>query len=94
LAVVLDAFSRRIVGWAMSHSLKTQLVLDALNMAIGQRRPRDVIHHSDQGSQDGFKRSSQHSEVGGCDEDSTATIGTVGTRAIAFTRTAGCCGTR
>jgi putative transposase len=51
LAVVLDAFSRRIVGWAMSHSLKTQLVLDALNMAIGQRRPRDVIHHSDQGSQ-------------------------------------------
>jgi len=51
LAVVLDAFSRRIVGWAMSHSLKTQLVLDALNMAIGQRKPRGVIHHSDQGSQ-------------------------------------------
>ena len=51
LAVVLDAFARRIVGWAMSHSLKTQLVLDALNMAIGQRKPRDVIHHSDRGSQ-------------------------------------------
>ena len=51
LAVVLDAFSRRIVGWAMEHTLKTQLVLDALNMAIGQRKPRNVIHHSDQGSQ-------------------------------------------
>jgi putative transposase len=51
LAVVLDAFSRRIVGWAMGHNLKTQLVLDAMNMAIAQRRPRDVIHHSDQGSQ-------------------------------------------
>ena len=51
LAVVLDAFSRRIVGWAMSHSLKTQLVLDALNMAIAQRKPENVIHHSDQGSQ-------------------------------------------
>jgi len=51
LAVVLDAFSRKIVGWAMAHSLKTQLVLDALNMAIGQRKPRNVIHHSDQGSQ-------------------------------------------
>ena len=51
LAVVLDVFSRRIVGWAMGSNLKTQLVLDALNMAIGQRRPRDVIHHSDQGSQ-------------------------------------------
>ena len=51
LAVVLDAFSRRIVGWAMGHDLKAQLVLDALNMAIAQRKPQDVIHHSDQGSQ-------------------------------------------
>jgi putative transposase len=51
LAVVLDACSRRIVGWAMAGDLRAQLVLDALNMAIGQRRPRDVIHHSDQGSQ-------------------------------------------
>ena len=51
LAVVLDAFSRRIVGWAMGYDLRTQLVLDALNMAIGQRRPKDVIHHSDRGSQ-------------------------------------------
>lgn len=51
LAVVLDAFSRRIVGWAMGHNLKAQLVIDAMNMAVGQRRPRNVIHHSDQGSQ-------------------------------------------
>lgn len=51
LAVVLDAFSRRIVGWAMGHDLKAQLVLDALNMALSQRRPVGVIHHSDQGSQ-------------------------------------------
>ena len=51
LSVVLDAFSRRIVGWAMGHDLKAQLVIDAMNMAIGQRRPASVIHHSDQGSQ-------------------------------------------
>jgi putative transposase len=51
LAVVLDAFSRRVVGWAMANHLRTQLVLDALDMALGQRRPTDVIHHSDQGSQ-------------------------------------------
>jgi putative transposase len=51
LAVVLDAFSRRIVGWAMANHLRTELVLDALNMALGQRRPQDVIHHSDQGCQ-------------------------------------------
>lgn len=51
LAVVLDAFSRRIVGWSMATSLATKLVLDALDMALWQRRPQDVIHHSDQGSQ-------------------------------------------
>lgn len=51
LAVVLDAFSRRIVGWSMSHSLRTQVVLDALDMAIYRRRPTGVIHHSDQGTQ-------------------------------------------
>ncbi len=51
LAIVLDAFSRRIVGWSMADHLRTELVLDALEMAVGQRKPRDVIHHSDQGSQ-------------------------------------------
>src|SRR5215470_19750923 len=50
-AVALDAFSRRIVGWAMATTLHAQLVLDALNMALATRRPKDVIHHSDQGSQ-------------------------------------------
>lgn len=51
LAVVLDAFSRRIVGWAMATHLRTQLVLDALEMALHQPRPKGVIHHSDQGVQ-------------------------------------------
>jgi putative transposase len=51
LAVVIDAFSRRVVGWAMATHLKTQLVLDALEMALWQRRPIQVVHHSDQGTQ-------------------------------------------
>jgi len=51
LAVTVDAFSRRVVGWAMASHLRTELVLDALNMAIGQRCPEGAIHHSDQGSQ-------------------------------------------
>ena len=51
LAVVLDAWSRKVVGWSMANHLRTELVLDALEMAIGQRRPDGVIHHSDQGSQ-------------------------------------------
>lgn len=51
LSVVLDAWSRRVVGWSMANHLRTELVLDALNMALWQRRPDSVIHHSDQGTQ-------------------------------------------
>ena len=60
LAVVVDAFSRRVVGWSMETHLRTELVLQALNMALWQRNPEAVIHHSDQGTQAGFNRSSQH----------------------------------
>ncbi len=51
LAVVVDAFSRRVVGWAMAGHLRTELVLEALEMAIEQRHPDGVIHHSDHGVQ-------------------------------------------
>jgi putative transposase len=51
VAVVLDVWSRRIVGWAMAEHLRTELVLAALEMAVQQRRPTSFIHHSDQGCQ-------------------------------------------
>ncbi len=51
LAMVLDVYSRRIVGWAMETHLKTELILAALEMALTQRRPTGVIHHSDRGCQ-------------------------------------------
>jgi putative transposase len=52
LAVVLDVFSRRVVGWAMAEHLRTELVIDALDMAIWNRRPAaGLVHHSDQGCQ-------------------------------------------
>jgi len=52
LAVVLDAFSRRIVGWSMADHLRTELVLDALDMAITQRNPAPgLVHHTDHGCQ-------------------------------------------
>ena len=51
LAIVLDAWSRRVVGWAMAHHLRTELVLQALDMALVRRLPQNVIHHSDQGCQ-------------------------------------------
>jgi putative transposase len=52
LSFVLDTYSRRVVGWSMSNNLRTELVLDAVNMAIYTRRPSPgLIHHSDRGSQ-------------------------------------------
>ena len=51
LAVVVDAWSRKVVGWAMASHLRTELVLEALSMAVQQRKPTEVIHHSDHGSQ-------------------------------------------
>jgi putative transposase len=61
LAFLLDAHSRRVVGWSMASHLKTELVVDALEMAIWRRRPAaGLIHHTDRGSQGGFNRSKQH----------------------------------
>lgn len=51
LSVVVDAFSRAVVGWAMATHLRIELVLSAMEMALGQRKPEEVIHHSDRGSQ-------------------------------------------
>jgi putative transposase len=52
LAVVLDLFSRRVIGWAMSSKMDTALVVSALQMALlGRRPPSGLLHHSDQGSQ-------------------------------------------
>jgi len=52
LAVVMDLYSRRIVGWSMSRRISRHLVLDALTMALGHRRPdAPLLHHSDRGAQ-------------------------------------------
>ena len=62
-AFVIDAYSRMIVGWQLATHMRTDLVLDALKMALGLRGPGadvDLVHHSDRGSQGGFNWSSQH----------------------------------
>jgi putative transposase len=51
LAVVIDVWSRKVVGWSMASNLKTELVLTALDTAVTQRQPSSVIHHSDRGTQ-------------------------------------------
>ena len=51
LAVVIDLFSRRVIGWSVADHMRTELVLDALSKAAGHRNTKGVIHHSDRGSQ-------------------------------------------
>ncbi|GAC1563107.1 MAG: hypothetical protein NVS2B5_28350 [Beijerinckiaceae bacterium] len=66
VAVILDAWSRRVVGYAISRSIDARLTMAALRAAIRWRQPPPgCIHHSDRGSQGGFKRSSQHLNEGG-----------------------------
>ena len=61
LTVILDLYSRAVVGWSMSTDMTTPSVLGALQMAIQQRRPgKGLVHHSDRGVQLGFNLSSQH----------------------------------
>jgi transposase InsO family protein len=66
VALVIDAFSRFIVGWQASRSLRTDLALDALEMAIWRRQAQldGLVHHSDRGSQRRFRGSSQRRLVG------------------------------
>ncbi len=67
LATVLDAFSRRVVGWWTADHIRSELVVDAVQMAIWRRRPPagKTVAHSDHGCQGGFNRPSQHLDDGG-----------------------------
>jgi putative transposase len=71
VAFVIDAYSRRILGWRAARSMKTALVLDALEQALwtrqrdGARDLAGLVHHTDAGSQGGFNWSSQHLDSGG-----------------------------
>jgi transposase InsO family protein len=67
---VIDVFSRRVVGWQFANNMRTDLVLDALRMALSRRQAGadiQLIHHSDAGSQGGFTWSSQHLVLRSCD---------------------------
>jgi putative transposase len=97
VAFVIDVFARRIVGWRASRSAETSFVLDALEQALYDRRPfqgTGLVHHSDRGSQGGFKWSSQHPPGGSCDVGSEAPFGSIRTAAIVLTRPPTDSGTR
>ena len=90
LAVLIDLFSRRVVGWAVSDRLKKDLALRALRMALVTRHPPSgLIHHSDRGSQGEFNRLSQHSGIGGCYDGTQTAVGSVWTEQVAFARSTG-----
>src|SRR5207245_276134 len=76
---VIDVFARRIVGWRVSSSLRSDLALDALEQALYDRPlagDERLIHHSDRGVQLKFNRSSQHRTERGCDDDTKKAFGT------------------
>ncbi len=86
LAALLDAWSRRVVGYAISRSIDARLALAALKAAIQTRNPPEgCVHHSDRGSQGGFKWSSQHLD-GSCDEHSKTALGSFWAGALVLTR--------
>jgi putative transposase len=89
VAVILDTWSRMIVGYAIGRSIDARLTVAALKTAIGRRNPLSgCIHHSDRGSQGGFKWSSQHLHGGeGCDEDAQTAFGSKLARRFTFTGT-------
>ena len=65
---VIDAYSRRIVGWQFTSHMRTTFVLNALRMALHERQPgadMALVHHSNAGSQAGLNWSSQHLDRGG-----------------------------
>jgi putative transposase len=79
LAVVLDAADRMVVGWSMSERASAELVVDAVSLAVGRRRPKvGTIHHSDRGSQYTSLRFTEHLQQSGL-------VGSMGRSAVPAT---------
>jgi putative transposase len=84
---VIDVYSRMVVGWQFASHMRTTLVLDALRMALSTRERVEeirLIHHSDRGSQGGFRWSSQRLARGGCGGREAEKVGSGRSSADAF----------
>ena len=90
---IMDGASRKVLAWRLSNTMDADFCVAALEEALA-RFGGPGIFNTDRGSQGGFKRSSQHSKVGGCDGYPKAAVGSVWTSAITFTRSAACGGAR
>ena len=87
LAAVVDWFSRRVLAWRVSIDMAVGFCLEAVEEALVRHGKPDIFN-TDQGSQGGFKQSSQHFDGEGCDGQEEATVGSMWTAAIAVTRSA------
>jgi putative transposase len=76
LVAIMDWHSRAVLAWRISNTLHADFCVDALEEAL-RRFGKPEIFNTDQGSQGGFKRSSQHFDRGGCDEEAEAAFGSV-----------------
>jgi putative transposase len=89
LAVVIDLFSRQVVGWSLREDMTRDIVIDALRMAWFKRHPSKIsglMFHSDRGSQGGFKQSSQHVLIGGAYEGEKIEVGPISAGEAAVAR--------
>ena len=93
LAAVVDWFSRRVLAWRLSITMEVDFCLDAVEEALA-KYSRPTIFNTDQGSQGGFKWSSQHPLEGSCDDQSKAAFGSIWAGALVVTRSAAGGGTR
>jgi len=83
LAAVVDWFSRRVLAWRLSITMEAAFCVEALEEALA-KYGRPEIFNTDQGSQGGFKRSSQHHDAGGCDEHWKAAFGSIWSGVVAL----------
>jgi len=91
LAVVIDLFSRQVIGWSLRQDMTRDIVIDALRMAWFKRHPSKqagLIFHSDRGSQGGFNQSLQHVPTGGVDEAEEVEVGSIAEAQAAIARQA------
>jgi putative transposase len=93
LAAVVDWFSRKVLSWRVSITLAVDFCLEAVEAALAQYGKPEIFN-TDQGSQGGFKWSSQHPPGGSCDVGSEAPFGSIRTAAIVLTRPPTDSGTR
>jgi putative transposase len=89
LVAIMDWFTRKVLAWRISNTLEVDFCVEALNEAVHKFGPPEIMN-TDQGSQGGFNRSSQHLDFGGVDDDRKTEVGALDATQIILARSAAC----